>query len=151
MGCCPHIYLTDVEVSRSKRGYSAPTSSDARLQVWQKELLERERGSLTTRSRDTITNLPDSRSLPRRFSLRRHTSTLVASFGLLSLAACVPTAPPTSPSCSSDCSRQYEAAMTACEMAPQDPTGVNSIQSCMDTAQRSYGSCQAKCTASSIE
>jgi hypothetical protein len=105
----------------------------------------------TTRHRDPITNLPDTRSFLGRFFLRRHRFKMVVSFGLASLTACVPTAPPASPSCSSDCSRQYEVAMTACEMAPQDPTGVNSIQSCMDAAQRSYGNCQASCTASSIE
>jgi hypothetical protein len=67
---------------------------------------------------------------------------------LAALAACVPTASP-SHSCSSDCAKTYETAMTVCKTTPQDPTGVDSIQACLDTAQRSYGNCQMNCTGSS--
>ena len=68
--------------------------------------------------------------------------------GLGTLAACVPTAPPPSHSCNADCAKTYETAMTVCKTTPPDPTGVDSIQACMDTAQRSYGNCQMNCTAS---
>jgi hypothetical protein len=100
--------------------------------------------------RDTIT--PDLRELPApSFAYRGYALRLVALFAVTTLTACVPTAPPPSRSCPSDCSKQYEAAMTACKTAPPDPTGVDSIQSCMDTAERSYGNCQINCTTSSID
>lgn len=70
---------------------------------------------------------------------------------LATLAACVPTAPPASRSCGSDCSKKYETAMTVCKTAPPDPTGMDTIQACMDAAQSSYGTCQMNCTASSVD
>jgi hypothetical protein len=71
--------------------------------------------------------------------------------GVATLAGCVPTAAPSSHSCNSDCAKTYEAAMTVCKTTPQDPTGVDAIQACMDTAQRSYGNCQINCTTSSVD
>jgi len=104
----------------------------------------------TPMQRETIT--PDLRGIPAPPSrYRGYALKMAALFGMTTLTACVPTAPPPSRSCPSDCSKRYEAAMTACKTAPPDPTGVDSIQSCMDTAERSYGDCQVNCTTSSID
>ena len=88
-----------------------------------------------------------NRPNPRGQGVRRGAGAILL-LGLAAVAACVPTAPPSSHSCNSDCAKTYETAMTVCKTTPQDPTGVDSIQACMDTAQRSYGNCQMNCTAS---
>src|SRR5271157_3502015 len=100
--------------------------------------------------RDTRANLLNPRSLYLR-SRSRSLAKTTAFLGLATLTACVPTAPPASSSCPSDCSKKYETAMTVCKTAPQDPTGVDTLQACMDAAQRSYGTCQMNCTASSVD
>ena len=101
-------------------------------------------------SRAATANPSDPRDLYLR-ARSGYATKMTAFLGLATLAACVPTAPPASSSCASDCSSKYEAAMTVCKTAPRDPTGVDTIQSCMDSAQRSYGTCQMNCTTSSVE
>jgi hypothetical protein len=106
--------------------------------------------ALTTMPRAPTANLSEPRE-PNLRARSGYAAKMIVFLGLLILAACVPTAPPASSSCPSDCSSKYEAAMTVCKTTPRDPTGVDTLQACMDSAQQSYGTCQMNCTASSVD
>ena len=70
---------------------------------------------------------------------------IVAGMSVIAMSLGLALAAGAQPDCSATCSKQYKAAMAACQAAHPGASQSDALQSCMDQAQQAYGQCMESC------